>query len=83
MEKSIGALWIKTGNKGEYWTGNIELKDGTKQNVIVFRNTYKKDKQPDLRIFEQKQKGKKEKYIPNEDFIPNDEEVMDTSELPF
>ena len=31
MEKSIGALWIKTGNNGEYWTGNIELPDGTKQ----------------------------------------------------
>jgi uncharacterized protein (DUF736 family) len=77
MEKSIGALWIKTGDKGEYWTGNIELPDGTKQNVIVFKNTYKKDNQPDFRIFKQKQKEQKG------DFIPNDEEVMATEDLPF
>ena len=78
MEKSIGALWIKTGNKGKYWVGNIELPDGTKQNVIVFRNTYKKDNQPDLRIYEQKQREKKE-----EDFIPNDEEILPPDQLPF
>lgn len=77
MDKSIGALWIKTGNKGEYWTGNIELEDGTKQNVIVFRNTYKKDNQPDFRIYKQKPKEQKE------EFIPNDEEVMATEDLPF
>jgi len=41
MEKSIGALWIQTGEKGEYWKGNIEI-DGKKQNVIVFKNNYKK-----------------------------------------
>ena len=77
MEKSIGALWIKTGDKGEYWTGNIELPDGTKQNVIVFKNTYKKDNQPDFRIYKQKPKEQKE------EFVPNDEEVMDTEDLPF
>ena len=77
MEKSIGALWIKTGDKGEYWTGNIELPDGTKQNVIVFKNTYKKDNQPDFRVFKQKQKEQKE------DFIPNDEELLSEEDLPF
>lgn len=77
MEKSIGALWIQTSEKGEYWTGNIEI-NGTKQNVIVFKNTYKKDNQPDFRIFEKKQKEKKE-----EKFVPNDEEVLSPDELPF
>lgn len=76
MEKSIGALWIKTGNKGEYWTGNIELKDGTKQNIIIFKNTYKKDNQPDFRIYEQTKKG-----TPNT--IPNNDEIMPDSDLPF
>ena len=56
MEKSIGALWIQTGNKGEYFTGNIVLPDGTKQNVIVFRNTYKEKNQPDLIIYKQQPK---------------------------
>ena len=56
MDKSIGALWIRTGNSGEFWKGYIELEDGKKQNIIVFKNTYKKDKQPDFRVFEAKQK---------------------------
>ena len=70
MEKSIGALWVQTGSKGEYWTGNIELPDGTKQNVIVFKNNYKKDNQPDFRIFEKKQKEQKEEQT--EIFSDND-----------
>ncbi len=60
MDKSIGALWIQTGEKGEYWTGNITLSDGTKQNVIVFKNSYKKDNQPDFRIYEKKKIEKQE-----------------------
>lgn len=78
MEKSIGALWIKTGSKGEYWTGYIELPNGTKQNVIVFKNTYKKDNQPDFRIYEQKAKEKKE-----EEATFNTEETEVLDELPF
>ena len=74
MEKSIGALWIVTGNKGEYWKGNIELPDGTKQNVIVFKNTYKKDNQPDFRIYAQKQKEEKQE---EGTFVP------DNMDLPF
>ena len=42
MEKSIGALWITTGAKGEFWKGYIELEEGKRQNVIVFKNSYKK-----------------------------------------
>lgn len=62
MEKSIGALWIKKGNKGEYLTGNIEI-NGVKQNITIFKNTYKKDNQPDYRIFAQKQKETKQEDI--------------------
>lgn len=68
MEKSIGALWINTGTNGEYFTGNIELPDGSKQNVIVFKNDNKKDKQPDYRIYKKRQ---------------NTEEITSESDLPF
>ena len=60
MEKSIGALWIMSGDKDEYWKGNIEI-DGEKHNVIVFKNSYKKDKQPDFKIYEARKKEKTEK----------------------
>ena len=69
MKKSIGALWMQTNEKGEYWTGNIEMPDGTKQNVIVFKNNYKEGNQPDFRIFE---KNKKE-----------EQPIMSDDELPF
>lgn len=69
MEKSIGALWVQTGEKGEYWTGNIEI-NGTKQNVIVFKNNYKKDNQPDFRIFEKKQKQEEQIEILSDDELP-------------
>lgn len=76
MEKSMGALWIKTGKNGEYWTGNIELPDGTKQNVIVFRNGFKENNQPDLKIYKQKSVENNFNSESNEDFaITNDENL--------
>lgn len=59
MDKSIGALWIQTGEKGEYYTGNIEI-NGTKHSIIIFKNSYKKDNQPDFRIYEKKKVEKQE-----------------------
>lgn len=43
----LGALWIKTGTKGEYMTGNI-----AGQAVVLFRNDKKEpgSKQPDWRV---------------------------------
>lgn len=72
MEKSIGALWIKTGKNGEYWTGNIELPDGTKQNVIIFRNGFKENNQPDFRIYKQRTEEQQEDFT-----------ITDDTDLPF
>ena len=53
-EQSIGALWVKEGKKGKYFTGVVELGD-RKVKVVVFKNGYKdKENQPDWRIFESK-----------------------------
>lgn len=52
----LGALWIKTGAKGEYLTGTING-----QPVVVFRNTYKTEgsNQPDWRVLKSKPKGER------------------------
>ena len=42
----LGALWVKTGRRGDYMTGTI---NGVK--VVVFKNDRKtSDKQPDWRV---------------------------------
>ncbi len=47
----IGALWVKTGAKGEYLTGTV---NGEK--VVVFKNSYKQpgEKSPDWRVLKSK-----------------------------
>lgn len=73
-QKSIGGLWIsesKNGNK--LMKGSIEI-DGKKEYIIIFKNNYKKDRQPDYMIYKQQQKEQ-----------PTDitEEIMNDEELPF
>lgn len=49
-ENELGCLWEKSGSKGPYFTGTLEI-DGTKHAVVVFKNGNKKsDKAPDWRI---------------------------------
>ena len=71
-EDKIGALWIKAGNNGEFWTGNIDMQDGTKQNVIIFKNGFKENNQPDLIIYKQQPKieEQEEFTISNEEDLP-------------
>lgn len=55
-DEKVGALWVKSSSRGEFMTGNIELKpeqiaelqsNGGKMLVVVFRNERKSGKQPD------------------------------------
>lgn len=50
-ENELGALWVKTGAKGEYMTGQI---NGVA--VVVFRNGQKRpgSKSPDWRVLRAK-----------------------------
>lgn len=51
-EEDIGALWEKSGKGGAYFSGTIKLPDGTKQEIVVFKNRYKeRPNQPDWRIY--------------------------------
>ena len=46
----LGVLWEKSGGKGPYFTGSLEI-DGTKHQIVVFKNTTKRnEKAPDWRI---------------------------------
>lgn len=51
----IGALWLKSGRNGEYWTGTING-----QKVVVFPNNRKKsDKHPDMRVLLSRPQGQR------------------------
>jgi uncharacterized protein (DUF736 family) len=47
----LGALWSKSGKKGEYMTGTI---NGV--NVVCFKNDRKEGNQPDWRVMKSKPK---------------------------
>jgi hypothetical protein len=53
----LGALWIKSGSKGDYMTGTING-----QAVVVFRNDRKEEgsKQPDWRVLKSKPKEERQ-----------------------
>ena len=51
QEENIGALWIKKGKKGDFFSGQLTV-DGVVTSIIVFKNDYKKsDKHPDYQIY--------------------------------
>ena len=51
MIKYIGALWKKEGTRGGYLSGEIELAEGQKLHINVYKNDRKtKDNQPDFSI---------------------------------
>lgn len=57
MNKSMGALWQKKNEKGEFYTGVLENKDGTKTKIVIFKNGYKdKDTKPDYLIYQAREK---------------------------
>lgn len=56
-EEELGALWKKTNERGEYFTGSLTV-DGQKIDVVVFPNNFKKqERHPDFRILKARDKG--------------------------
>jgi hypothetical protein len=54
---SSGALWIKEGKKGKYFSGQVEI-DEEKYYVTFFKNDYKKgDNHPDYVTPKEKKTG--------------------------
>lgn len=76
MEKQqeLGALWVRTGAKGEYMTGTLTI-DGIAIKVVAFTNKNKKnEKEPDWRILRSVPKPQTENVVPD---------TLDASEIPF
>lgn len=74
MNNSIGALWVKEGQKGDFYKGYVENEEGERMNIVIFKNNYKNaDNQPDYRIMkaEKKEEQKVEqKQEEQEDDLP-------------
>lgn len=61
----IGALWVKSGRKGEYMTGKI---NGVP--VVLFKNGNKRsEKQPDWRVLKSKPREQADGFagVPDDD----------------
>lgn len=57
-ERSIGALWLKESSQGQFFSGQIEMPDGTKKSIVVFPNSFKTEgKHPDFKIFPARDQG--------------------------
>ena len=64
-EKELGALWIRTGAKGQYMTGTLTI-DGTAIKVVAFTNHNKKnEKEPDWRILRSVPREQTENVVPD------------------
>ena len=64
MKNNIGALWVREGQNGDFFKGNITLDNGEKINIVVFKNNYKNnEKQPDYQIL----KSEKQEQTQNVD----------------
>lgn len=62
----LGALWVRTGPKGDYMTGEI---NGVK--VVVFPAKKKSDKSPDWRVLKSKPREDRAPVsAPADDSIP-------------
>ena len=68
MSDKLGALWKKTNEKGEFFTGVLENEDGSKQKIVIFKNGYKqKDTQPDYLILKAKEQQDNFNVVNTED----------------
>lgn len=49
-ENELGALWVKDGKNGKYFSGKITV-DNQDIGIVIFKNDYKeKENQPDYKI---------------------------------
>ena len=76
-KESIGAFWTKTSSKdsSKFLSGVVTV-GGVAHQVVVFKNTYKKEgsNEPDWRVYASE---------PKPELNPNGTEKVDDSEIPF
>lgn len=71
----VGALWIKSGRKGEFLSGTINGEP-----VVCFRNDRKTGKQPDWRVLKSQPRGEQETAEPTRRHVPNDANAPDLTD---
>ena len=71
FKESIGALWLKTSQKGmKFFSGTITV-DGVETEIVVFKNDKGDNpKRPDYRIFPSAPQESKQKADEFEDDVP-------------
>ena len=52
-DRKIGAMWAKTGNKGEYMSGELVI-NGNKVAIVAFKREKRNEKEPDWDILKSK-----------------------------
>ena len=65
-QRSIGGIWEKETAKGTVLSISLDNEDGTKTNLVAFRNSYKKDgdRMPHWRIFPSRERSQDESAPP-------------------
>jgi hypothetical protein len=63
--KDCGALWARSKDGKDYFTGVFTTPDGVTHEIVVFKNSYKKegDKTPDWRIYPSKPRTEAKEYV--------------------
>jgi uncharacterized protein (DUF736 family) len=78
-EEELGALWKKSNERGEYFTGSVTV-DNVKLDVVVFPNGYKREERhPDFRIL--KARGERRPQAPAAS--PRPAADVDDDRIPF
>lgn len=69
----LGSLWEREGARGTFMTGEVEI-GGVKTDVILFRNTFKKEgsREPDWRIFQGEPRRPKSQHSGSGTEVPED-----------
>ena len=78
----IGALWSKTNQYGEYYTGNVEI-DGKKTALFIGRTKEKKtDRHPDWLIYLSESKDQQKTDTP-QSVPPPPIDTINLDDIPF
>jgi hypothetical protein len=90
-KKDIGGLWLRKSQAGvSYFSGSITI-NGGKQDIVIFKNTYKKpeEKTPDYKIYlseapkQQNPTEKNSSAKPEAELKDLSVETIEEDEIPF
>lgn len=82
-EEELGALWKKSNERGEYFTGSVTV-DNVKLDVVVFPNGYKREERhPDFRILKARKGERRPDRPQTQPAKPSPSAQDDDDRIPF